>query len=137
MARLAASLLCWKRHSRCETWVITARFCSWKATEEAIKPAYLAVERDEGMSCRVDRYVYRMRIAGFSRLRAIERTQMLVLRRKVGESIVLAGVINITVLAVEGERVKIGISAPPDVSIVREELLKGGSREESEEKVPK
>jgi carbon storage regulator len=49
---------------------------------------------------------------------------MLVLRRKVGESIVLAGVINISVLAVEGERVKIGISAPPDVSIVREELLR-------------
>ncbi len=48
---------------------------------------------------------------------------MLVLRRKVGESIVLAGVINVSVLAVEGERVKIGISAPPDVSIVREELL--------------
>lgn len=50
---------------------------------------------------------------------------MLVLRRKVGESIVLAGVINISVLAVEGERVKIGISAPPDVTIVREELLRG------------
>jgi carbon storage regulator len=49
---------------------------------------------------------------------------MLVLRRKVGESIVLAGVINIAVLAVEGERVKIGISAPPDVTIVREELLR-------------
>ena len=48
---------------------------------------------------------------------------MLVLRRKVGESIVLAGVINISVLAVEGERVKIGISAPADVTIVREELL--------------
>ncbi|MBV9257918.1 MAG: carbon storage regulator [Ktedonobacteraceae bacterium] len=48
---------------------------------------------------------------------------MLVLRRKVGESIVLAGVINVSVLAVEGERVKIGISAPPDVTIVREELL--------------
>jgi carbon storage regulator len=49
---------------------------------------------------------------------------MLVLRRKVGESIVLAGVINISVLAVEGERVKIGISAPSDVTIVREELLR-------------
>ena len=49
---------------------------------------------------------------------------MLVLRRKVGESIVIAGVINISVLAVEGERVKIGISAPPDVTIVREELLR-------------
>jgi carbon storage regulator len=48
---------------------------------------------------------------------------MLVLRRKVGESIVLAGVINVSVLAVEGERVKIGISAPPDITIVREELL--------------
>lgn len=48
---------------------------------------------------------------------------MLVLRRKVGESIVLAGVINISILAIEGERVKIGINAPPDVSIVREELL--------------
>lgn len=48
---------------------------------------------------------------------------MLVLRRKVGESIVLAGIINVTVLAAEGERVKIGISAPPEVTIVRNELL--------------
>ncbi|HVB23457.1 MAG TPA: carbon storage regulator [Ktedonobacteraceae bacterium] len=49
---------------------------------------------------------------------------MLVLRRKVGESIILSGVISISVLAVEGERVKIGISAPADVTIVREELLR-------------
>jgi carbon storage regulator len=56
---------------------------------------------------------------------------MLVLRRKVGESIVLAGVINIAVLAVEGERVKIGISAPPDVTIVREELLRATTPDQS------
>lgn len=49
---------------------------------------------------------------------------MLVLRRKVGESLVFAGVIKVSVLAVEGERVKFGISAPPDVSIVRDELLR-------------
>ena len=49
---------------------------------------------------------------------------MLVLRRKVGESIILDGVISISVLAVEGERVKIGINAPLDVTIVREELLR-------------
>lgn len=49
---------------------------------------------------------------------------MLVLRRKVGESVILDGTSTITVLAVEGERVKLGISAPPDVSIVREELLR-------------
>jgi carbon storage regulator len=49
---------------------------------------------------------------------------MLVLRRKVGESIILDGVISVSVLAVEGERVKIGISAPSNVTIVREELLR-------------
>jgi carbon storage regulator len=61
---------------------------------------------------------------------------MLVLRRKVGESIVLAGVINISVLAVEGERVKIGISAPPDVTIVREELLRAVSEISIEQPAP-
>lgn len=50
---------------------------------------------------------------------------MLVLRRKAGEAIVLNGSITIYVLAVEGERVKLGISAPPDVVIVRSELLDG------------
>lgn len=49
---------------------------------------------------------------------------MLVLRRKVGESIILSGMISISVLAVEGERVKIGINAPTNVTIVREELLR-------------
>ncbi|GHO98664.1 hypothetical protein KSF_087120 [Reticulibacter mediterranei] len=48
---------------------------------------------------------------------------MLVLRRKVGESLVIAEVVIVPVLEVEGERVKLGITAPPDVSIVREELL--------------
>jgi carbon storage regulator len=62
---------------------------------------------------------------------------MLVLRRKVGESIVLAGVINISVLAVEGVCVKIGISAPPDVTIVREELLRAvGTKQVPDQNTP-
>lgn len=48
---------------------------------------------------------------------------MLVLRRRQGESIILSSVIKITVLSVEGDRVKLGITAPPDVIVVREELL--------------
>jgi carbon storage regulator len=52
---------------------------------------------------------------------------MLVLRRKIGESLVIAGVVIVTVLEVEGERVKLGITAPPDVSIVRQELLRASS----------
>jgi len=63
---------------------------------------------------------------------------MLVLRRKVGESIILDGVICVSVLAVEGERVKIGINAPPDVTILRKELLKilFGEVEVEEEAAP-
>lgn len=48
---------------------------------------------------------------------------MLVLRRKQGEVIVINGVIKIYVLAVEGDRVKMGFDAPPDVIIVRQELI--------------
>jgi carbon storage regulator len=49
---------------------------------------------------------------------------MLVLRRKAGEAIVLDSAITIRVLGVEGDRVKLGIDAPPDVIVVREELLR-------------
>jgi carbon storage regulator len=57
---------------------------------------------------------------------------MLVLRRKVGERIILDGVISVSVLAVEGERVKIGITAPAEVAIVREELLRGAQVEQGQ-----
>ncbi|BCL83639.1 carbon storage regulator [Ktedonobacteria bacterium brp13] len=59
---------------------------------------------------------------------------MLVLRRKVGESVVLAGIITVSVLAVEGARVKIGISAPPEVTIVREELLSMREKQRQDER---
>lgn len=48
---------------------------------------------------------------------------MLILRRNIEESVVLDGVITISVLAVEGRRVKLGISAPPEITIMRQELL--------------
>jgi carbon storage regulator len=53
---------------------------------------------------------------------------MLVLTRKVGQSIVLTGDISIVVLAIEGERVKIGVNAPAEVSILREELTRTARR---------
>lgn len=59
---------------------------------------------------------------------------MLVLRRKAGESVIIAGAIKVSVLAVEGERVKIGISAPPDITLVREELLMDSSHAQAEAK---
>ena len=48
---------------------------------------------------------------------------MLVIRRKEGESIILSGNIHVKVLEVNEGRVKIGITAPPEVDIVREEII--------------
>ena len=47
---------------------------------------------------------------------------MLVLTRRVDESLVIRDDIIVTVLAVEGDKVKIGIQAPADVTILRQEL---------------
>jgi carbon storage regulator len=48
---------------------------------------------------------------------------MLVLTRKVGEDIIVNGSIRITVTSIKGDKVRIGITAPPDVPIHREEVL--------------
>jgi carbon storage regulator len=48
---------------------------------------------------------------------------MLVLTRKIDQGIVIAGNIYIRVLGVERDRVKIGISAPLDIAVLRQELL--------------
>ena len=47
---------------------------------------------------------------------------MLVLTRKEGEQIVLGENIRVIVLAIKGKRVRLGLLAPPEVSIVRQEL---------------
>jgi carbon storage regulator len=47
---------------------------------------------------------------------------MLVLTRKPGEKVVIDGGITITVIEAKGGKVRIGIEAPPHVSILRSEL---------------
>ncbi len=47
---------------------------------------------------------------------------MLVISRKVDESLVLGDDIVVTILAIEGDRVKIGIAAPRDTIILRQEI---------------
>jgi carbon storage regulator len=47
---------------------------------------------------------------------------MLILSRKCGESIVIDGRIKVTVMRVEGEAVKIGIEAPAQVPVHRQEI---------------
>lgn len=49
---------------------------------------------------------------------------MLILTRKVGESIVIDDDIKVTILGVKGMQVRIGIDAPKDVQVHREEIFK-------------
>ena len=55
---------------------------------------------------------------------------MLVLSRRVGETINIGNDIKITVTAINGGQVRIGISAPKEVKVLREELV-GRDREAS------
>jgi len=48
---------------------------------------------------------------------------MLVLSRKIGESIQIAGGIRVTVTEVRGGRVRLSIEAPPDVRVLRKEIV--------------
>ena len=48
---------------------------------------------------------------------------MLVLTRKIGESILVGDEIEITLVRIEGDQVRIGISAPRHVQVYRKELL--------------
>lgn len=46
---------------------------------------------------------------------------MLILTRRVGESLLIGDAITVTVLDVQGQAVKVGIEAPRDVLVLREE----------------
>jgi len=48
---------------------------------------------------------------------------MLVLTRRIGEEILIAGNIRVTVVAVKGQNVRLGIMAPASVPVARLELL--------------
>lgn len=47
---------------------------------------------------------------------------MLILTRRVGESLMIGDEVNVTVLGVKGNQVRIGVNAPRDVSVHREEI---------------
>jgi carbon storage regulator len=47
---------------------------------------------------------------------------MLILTRRIGETVIIGENIKVTVLRVNGSQVRIGIDAPKDVTVLREEI---------------
>jgi len=61
---------------------------------------------------------------------------MLILTRRVGESVVIGDDVSVTILGVKGNQVRIGVTAPMDVSVHRQEIYERIKKEQTGESPP-
>ncbi len=58
---------------------------------------------------------------------------MLILTRRVGESLMIGDNVNVTVLGIRGNQVRIGVNAPKDVAVHREEIYERIQQEKTDD----
>ncbi|MFP8968412.1 carbon storage regulator CsrA [Pokkaliibacter sp. CJK22405] len=58
---------------------------------------------------------------------------MLILTRRVGETLMVGDEVTVTVLGVKGNQVRIGVNAPKDVSVHREEIYQRIQKEKQDQ----
>lgn len=61
---------------------------------------------------------------------------MLILTRRVGETVMIGDNVTVTVLGVKGNQVRLGVNAPRDVAVHREEIYKRISDEGAVDDAP-
>ena len=59
---------------------------------------------------------------------------MLILTRRVGETLMIGDEVSVTVLSAKGNNIRIGINAPKEVSVHREEVYQRIAKQDSEDK---
>jgi carbon storage regulator len=57
---------------------------------------------------------------------------MLILTRRIGEAVIIDDQISVTVLSINGAQVRVGVNAPRDVSVHREEIYRRIKQQEAE-----
>ncbi len=57
---------------------------------------------------------------------------MLILTRRVGETVMIGNEVTVTVLGVKGNQVRVGVNAPKDVAVHREEIYERIKREDQD-----
>jgi len=56
---------------------------------------------------------------------------MLILTRRVGETVMIGNDVTVTVLGVKGNQVRVGVNAPKEIAVHREEIYERIKREEA------